>query len=541
MTVFLSYAMSDSDSPYGDLLTTSIRTNMRLSPPTVSPSDRVSIVVDLMLEEDVGAVIVVEDDSPIGIITEKDVLDRVIKPQMDQERTLVYEVMSKPLITIESDRLMNEALELMRVHNIRRLVVTENGVLSGITTKRRMLEVAHERYLLRNYRTADTALSYLSRIRVAYLSTYPPRECGIATYTKDLVDAISRLYILNPPVVLAVNDRVGYYNYEGEVRFQIDRERVETFSGAADYINDSDLDVVNLQHEFGLFGGTWGRHVLSFLERLEKPIITTLHTVLLDPDPTSRKTLEGILQLSDNIVVMARVGIKILEQLYDTLADKVRYIPHGCPNVPFISSATMKHHLGLEDRIIISTFGLLSRGKGLEYAIQAMPTVVKEEPNVLYLIIGETHPEVRKHEGETYRNQLINLVESLGVEENVRFVNRFLPKNELIRNLQATDIYVIPYPNREQISSGTLLYALSTGKAIISTPFLHAEEVMEEGCAMRCEFKDPDSIADCIMSMLKFDDMHQRFEERAYRYSREMIWPNVAMRYANLFYKTLGM
>ena len=271
------------------------------------------------------------------------------------------------------------------------------------------------------------------------------------------------------------------------------------------------------------------------------PVVTTLHTLLLEPGPEARRVLEGILEYSNYVVVMARVGIQILEQLYETIVDKVRCIPHGCPNVPFIRSETIKRRLGLKDRILLSTFGLLSRGKGIEYAIQALPPIVKTDPRILYLIIGETHPEVRKYEGELYRKELINLVESLGLDENVRFVNSFLPLNDLIRYLRATDIYILPYPNKEQISSGTLLYALSAGKAIVSTPFLHAEEVISEGCAWECEFRNPSSITDSVKTLLQYEDIHRRLEERAYQYSRGMIWPNVAMKYVNLFYEALGM
>ena len=534
--------MGEVSSYLRDILSLTVQSNMRTTPPTVSVLDSVATVMDMMVEEDIGAVVAVDEDRPVGIITEKDVLERVVKPQRDFELTLVKDVMSKPLIAIGAERSIREALELMRDHNIRRLAVTRDGALIGLTTERRLLEVAHRRYMMRDFETVRGVPSDdLIKIRVAFVSTYPPRECGIATYTKNLVDAISRLYVLGPSVVTAINDKGGYYNYPSEVKFQINREQVESYVETAEHVNDSDIDIVNLQHEFGLFGGVWGEHVLTFLERLEKPVITTLHTVLLEPVPDARRVLEGILQHSDYVIVMARVGIRILEQLYETFADKVRYIPHGCPNVPFMKSGTVKGRLGLKDRIVLSTFGLISRGKGIEYAIRALPQIVKEEPRILYLIIGETHPEVRKHEGETYRKQLFDLVESLGLEENVRFVNRFLPKNELIRYLQATDTYIIPYPNKEQISSGTLLYALSTGKAIVSTPFLHAEEVILEGCAMECGFKNPDSITDCIKTLLQYDDIHGRLEERAYEYSRGMIWPNVAMKYVNLFYKALGM
>jgi glycosyltransferase involved in cell wall biosynthesis len=200
-----------------------------------------------------------------------------------------------------------------------------------------------------------------------------------------------------------------------------------------------------------------------------------------------------------------------------------------------------KRSFGLKDRVVLSTFGLLSRAKGIEYAIEALPGIVKEHPSILYLIIGETHPEVRKVEGESYRQLLLDLVESLGVEKNVRFVNRFLAENELIRYLQATDVYVLPYPNREQISSGTLSYALSTGKTIVTTPFLQAEEVISNGAALECEFKDPDSIAERVNTLLKDNRIHQRLGRVAYEYSRAMIWPNVAMSYVNVFYHALGL
>lgn len=534
--------MSYLGSYFKELLSIPVQTNMRPSPPTVSPSEPVSVVVDIMVQEDIGAVVVKDEGQPIGIITEKDILERLIKPQKDFELTLVREVMSKPLIAVEADRSIREALELMRRYGIKRLVVTRDGALAGLTTERRLLEVAHGRYMIMNYDMAKGApFNYLDRIRVAFMSTYPPRECGIATYTENLLDSISRLHVLRQPAVLAINDKGGYYNYGSEVEYQIDRERVESYVEAAEYVNASDIDVVNLQHEFGLFGGVWGEYVLTFLERLDKPVITTLHTLLTEPSADARRVLEGIIRRSDYVIVMARVGIQILEQLYETLADKALYIPHGCPNVPFIGSDMIKSRLGLKDRTILSTFGLLSQGKGIEYAIKALPQIVKEEPQVLYLIIGETHPEVRKIEGETYRKRLIDLVDTLGLEDNVRFVNSFLPLNELIRYLQATDIYIVPYPNREQISSGTLLYALSTGKAIVSTPFLHAEEVIFEGCAMGCEFKDPSSIADCLRTLIRYDDFHRRLERKAYEYSRGMIWPNVAMKYVNLFYETLGM
>jgi glycosyltransferase involved in cell wall biosynthesis len=325
------------------------------------------------------------------------------------------------------------------------------------------------------------------------------------------------------------------------VKSQIDANDIESYEKAAQYINASDVDVVNLQHEYGIFGGEWGEYVTELLQRIEKPVVTTLHTLLEEPTPDAKRVLERILEHSDFVVVMAHVGIGIVEQRYGGHAGGIRYIPHGCPNVPYIGTAMTKRSLGLKDRVVLSTFGLLSRGKGIEYVIEALPQIVKEHPETLYLIIGETHPEVRKREGETYRQLLLDLVESLGLEKNVRFVNRFLAENELIRYLQATDVYVLPYPNREQISSGTLSYALSTGKAIVTTPFLQAAEVISNGAALECKFKDPNSIAERVNTLLKDNQMHQRLGRMAYEYSRAMIWPNVAMRYVNVFYHALGL
>jgi glycosyltransferase involved in cell wall biosynthesis len=380
-------------------------------------------------------------------------------------------------------------------------------------------------------------------VRVAYVSTYPPRECGIATYTKHLVDAIAALStrVVTPPVVVAVKDRGEDYDYEFRVSSQIDADDIQSYRKAAKYINASDVDVVNLQHEYGIFGGEWGEYVNEFLQGIEKPVITTLHTVLEEPVPEAKRVTGKILAHSDFVIVMAKVGAGILEQLYGSKADRVRHIPHGCPNLPYLGTAIAKLNLGLKDRVVLSTFGLLSRGKGIEYAIEALPHVLRERPEILYLVIGETHPEVRRREGEEYRQFLLGLVESLGLEKNVRFVNRFLPENELINYLQATDIYIVPYPNREQISSGTLTYALGTGKTIVTTPFLQAKEAIFDGAALECEFKDSDSIAKCVNTLLKDSQIRHRFSRRAYEYSRAMIWPNVAMSYVNVFRHALGL
>ncbi len=537
--------MDETGSYLKDVLDLPVETNMRTSMPTVSPLDAALTAMELMAKENIGSIVVVEKDQPVGIVTERDILQRVLKFGKNLELTLVKDVMSKPVVTIEAERTIADALEMLQKNNIRRLVVTRGGALVGLTTKRRLLEIAsHGYYLVRGRGPLEIVGDHeVRRIRVAYVSTYPPRECGIATYTKHLVNAASAYCarIMKSPVIVAVNDRGGYYDYENRVKSQIDVDDIQSYEKAARYINTSDVDVVNLQHEYGIFGGEWGEYVTDLLQRIEKPVVTTLHTVLEKPVPDARRVLEGVLERSDFVVVMAKTGMRILERVYGIGGDKVRHIPHGCPNVHHIETAMMKRSFGLQDRVVLSTFGLLSSGKGIEYVIEALPRIVKEFPEILYLIIGETHPEIRKREGETYRQLLLNLVESLVLKKNVRFVNRFLPENELINYLQATDIYIIPYPNREQISSGTLSYALSTGKAIVTTPFLQAEEVISNGAALKCEFKDPNSIFECVNTLLNDKEVYQRFSKMAYEYSRLMIWPHVAMSYVNAFYHTLGL
>jgi glycosyltransferase involved in cell wall biosynthesis/CBS domain-containing protein len=536
--------MAEAGSYSEEILSLPVETNMRPPPPTVSPQVPASTVMDLMTRRNVGLVVVLENKRPAGIVTEKDMLQRALQPGKNLESMPVKDIMSKPPVTIEAERTIRDALEMLHRHNIRRLIVTRGGAVVGLTTAKRLLEIVYGHYVMKGTGLPEAASdSQFHRIRIAYVSTYPPRECGIATYTRHLVDAVSWFCAraVTYPVVVAVNDRAESYDYGMRVKSQIDANDIESYEKAAQYINASDVDVVNLQHEYGIFGGESGEYVVEFLRRIEKPVVTTMHTIFEEPTSYARMVLQRILEQSDIVIVMARVGIGMLEGLYRSYAGKIRYIPHGCPNVPFIGTTMMKERLGLKDRIVISTFGLLSRGKGIEYVIQALPQIVGERPEILYLVIGETHPQVRKREGETYRGFLLDQVESLRVEKNVRFVNRFLTENELISYLQATDIYVIPYPSREQVSSGTLSYALSTGKPIITTPFLHAQEPISSGAAVRCEFKDPASITECVNRLLDDDQIRQKYARMAYEYSRPMIWPNVAMRYVNAFYYTLGL
>lgn len=379
----------------------------------------------------------------------------------------------------------------------------------------------------------SSSVSDFAEKRVAYLSSYPPRECGIATFTKDLVDAIDELDEFRPSAVIAVNEKETIYNYDRRVKWQIEPDSVDDYVQVASRINSSDFDLVNLQHEFGLFGGEYGEHLNHFLDNVEKPVVTTLHTVQSDFDPKALTVLRNIISKSASIVVIARVALEILEK-QGVSYRKADVIPHGCPNIRFVPSENVKRLLGLKDRFVLSTFGLINRGKGIEYALRALPSVIESEPRIIYLIIGETHPEVRKIEGENYRKKLMRLVEELQLEKHVRFHNRFLSKRELIKYLRATDVYLAPYISPNQISSGTLVYALGAGRAIISTPYLHATEILAEGRGLFCKFRNPHSIADCIKRLLE-DRLRKTLERKAYKYSRRFIWSNVAKKYTKLF------
>jgi len=369
---------------------------------------------------------------------------------------------------------------------------------------------------------------------IAFLGTYTPRECGIATFTKDLIDSIDFLGKYAPARVIAVNEIETIYDYDSRVKQQIRQDFEEDYIQAAKYINASRINVVNVQHEFGIYGGEWGKYILSFLKNVQKPVITTLHSVQPDFESTGRSVLKEILDHSEAIVVMARAAKNILKE-YKVPNKKINVVQHGCPDIPFLNSDSVKPSLGLKGRTILSTFGLINRGKGIEYAIQALPALVEKFPNILYLIIGETHPEVRKIEGETYRMSLIQLVNQLGLKNHVRFHNRFLTKRELIRYLHATDIYITPYIGPNQISSGTLVYAIAAGRAVVSTPYLHAKEVLSHGRGMFCEFKNPDSIAEELKKLLEDDNLRREIGKKAYKYSRSFIWPKVAQEYTDIF------
>jgi glycosyltransferase involved in cell wall biosynthesis len=386
----------------------------------------------------------------------------------------------------------------------------------------------------------ENSLADVVMNKIAYVSSYSPRECGIATFTKNLIVAKNQLGIFRKPLVVAMNEGEAIYNYDRLVRCQIRRDFPEDYVEAAGWINSSKVDLVNLQHEFGLFGGEWGEYINCFLEKIQKPVVSTLHTLSPSFEPKAQTVLKQIAKYSSKIVTMTTTATKIL-MAYDVPRSKIEIIQHGCPDVPFVDSNKVKPSLfGLKGKIVLSTFGLISRGKGIEYVIKALPEVVEKQPEIVYLVIGETHPEVRKFEGERYRKKLIKLVDDLDLHEHVKFHNRFLLERELIKFLQATDIYVTPFLDPNQISSGTLVYAMGTGKAIIATPYLHAQEVLAEGRGLLCKFRDHRSIADGISQLLEDEELRRNMQRKVYSYSRDFTWDVVAKRYAELYRRMLN-
>lgn len=368
---------------------------------------------------------------------------------------------------------------------------------------------------------------------VAFLGTYPPRQCGIATFTRDLYEAVAG-QLGNGASVIAMDDEIDCYDYPDEVRYQINQNRIGDYQAAAEILNNEQIDATIIQHEYGIFGGKDGSHVLSFAKRLRMPLIATLHTVLTEPSATQRSTLRELIRVCDRVVVMSKKARNILTDGWGVAPQKIAFIPHGVPDMPFVDPHYYAEHFNTVGRRVLLTFGLLGPGKGIETAIRAMPKVIQKHPDVLYIILGATHPHVIRHEGNRYRESLEKLVNELGLQNHVRFDNRYVSTADLIQYLTVTDIYVIPYPNAAQITSGTLAYACGAGKAVISTPFWHAEELLAEGRGLFFPFNDSDALADRILYLLEHEDERHAMRRAAYQYSRPMVWSKVAEAYLDL-------
>lgn len=370
---------------------------------------------------------------------------------------------------------------------------------------------------------------------VALVSSYLPRRCGIGTFTADLAEAIAAT---DPGVnawTVAMNDRAEGYRYPPRVWFEIGQNRLGEYRLAADFLNMSNVDVCCLQHEFGLFGGRQGLYILELLRRLRMPVVTTLHTVLKDPDDDQRKAMHKLSEASDRLVVMADRAYEFLTDVYKIKREKIALIPHGIPDVPFVDPNFFKDQFDVEGRKVILTFGLLSPNKGIENMIDALPHIVKKHPDVVYIVLGATHPGVTAHSGEDYRLSLQRRTRELGVAKNVEFVNKFVEIEELIEFLGAADVYVTPYHNEAQITSGTLAYALGTGKATVSTPYWYAQEMLADGRGLLVPFKDPEALSNAISYLFENETERHAIRKRAYQYTRQMRWSEVARQYLDLF------
>jgi glycosyltransferase involved in cell wall biosynthesis len=371
--------------------------------------------------------------------------------------------------------------------------------------------------------------------RVAFIGNYLPRQCGIATFTTDLCEAVATEYSGTTCIALPVNDIEAGYAYPPRVRFELTEKDIESYHRAADFLNINNVDLVSLQFEYGIFGGRAGSHILALLRELRMPVVTTLHTILRDPDLAQRRVLEQVAALSNRLVVMSERGAEFLQEVYRVQPEKIDLIPHGIPDVPFVDPSFNKDLFGVEGKIVLLSFGLLSANKGIENVIAALPAIVARYPNVVYLILGATHPHVIQHEGETYRLSLQWLAQEKGVEGNVIFYNRFVSVDELVQFIGAADIYLTPYLSAAQIVSGTLAYTLGAGKAVISTPYWYAEEMLAEGRGALVPFRDPAALAEQVIDLLDNEAQRHAMRKRAYLFGRAMIWPQVARRYMESF------
>ncbi|MFA6570585.1 MAG: glycosyltransferase family 4 protein, partial [Bacteroidota bacterium] len=371
--------------------------------------------------------------------------------------------------------------------------------------------------------------------RIAFIGNYLPRQCGIATFTTDLSEAIATEYPEVACIALPVNDVEEGYDYPSRVRFELTEKDIESYRRASDFLNINNVDIVCLQFEYGIFGGRAGSHIIALLQELRMPIVTTLHTILRDPNPDQRRVLEKVAALSDRLIVMSERGSEFLKEVYKVPSAKIDLIHHGIPDVPFVDPSFHKDLFGVEGKIVLLSFGLLSPSKGIENVISALPIILERYPNVVYIVLGETHPSVRRHEGETYRLSLQWLASEKGVESQVIFYNRFVSIEELIKFIGAADIYITPYLNEAQITSGTLAYTVGAGKAVISTPYWYAEEMLADERGVLVPFRDPDALAEQVIRLLDDEQSRHAMRKRAYMFGREMVWFKAAQRYMESF------
>lgn len=370
---------------------------------------------------------------------------------------------------------------------------------------------------------------------IAFIGNSLPRRCGIATFTTDLQQAVARAPANVQTAIVAMTDHGHAYDYPADVWHQIPDQSLEDYIRAAEALNAGRFDVVCLQHEFGIFGGEAGSHIIALLARLEMPVVTTLHTVLEEPDPAQRRVLTRIIEISAKVVVMAEKGRTLLRQVYGVPIEKIEVIPHGIPDIAFSAPDPAKLKLGFEGRSVILTFGLLSPNKGIEIMIDAMPLILKSQPDAVYVILGATHPNLVRNEGEAYRESLVARALDLGIEKSVVFLNQFVDQATLLDFISMCDVYATPYLTEAQMTSGTLAYSFGLGKAVVSTPYWHADELLAEGRGVLVPFSDAEAIGTEIANLLTDDVRRDALRARAYAESRSMTWPQTAERYLALF------
>ncbi|GAA5483104.1 glycosyltransferase family 4 protein [Haloferula sargassicola] len=370
---------------------------------------------------------------------------------------------------------------------------------------------------------------------IAFIGNYTPRRCGIATFTAGLCEAVAAAFPSASCIAGAMNDRSEGYDYPPEVRFEIAQDETESYSRAAAFLHINNVEVVSVQHEFGIFGGPAGSHLLGFLEQVKRPVVTTLHSVLRSPDPDQRRVMESLDAHSTRLVVMAERGRGMLVDVYGIDPSRIDVIPHGVIDMPFVDSNFYKDIFDAEGKTVMLTFGLLSPNKGIESAIRALPEILGRHPDVIYLVVGATHPHILARDGEAYREELTALAESLGVANRVVFHNRFVNEEELKEFIGGADIYLTPYRDEQQITSGTLAYAFGAGKAVVSTSYWHAAELLANGSGKLVGFADPQGIADAVDDLLSHPTRMTAMRKRAWRQGRSMTWKEVARRYMECF------
>lgn len=377
-------------------------------------------------------------------------------------------------------------------------------------------------------------------MKLAYIGTYPPRECGIGTFTQHLADAmLTNARNVDEIIIVAINDHNLKYNYPSEVKLSIDQETQSDYREAANFINESGADACILEHEFGIFGGLSGVYILTLLHRLNIPVISTLHTILQTPSYNEKVILKEICRMSEKVVVMSHKAVQFLVEIYDVPKGKIALIEHGLPIIRFGQDDSRKE-LKLKDKKLLLTFGFIGRSKGIETVINALPKIIEEHPEVLYIVLGKTHPNVLRESGEEYREYLEDLSKSLGVEKHVLMINEFLDEKGLFKYLAACDIYITPYLSIAQITSGTLTYAMGSGCAVVSTPYWHAAELLADDKGRLFDFNDYEGLAKVINQLLDEPEVLEKIQKKASEYGETITWPKIGQKYATLIAKILS-